>query len=63
MCLSPAEVPCVVITSVLLFKSISYYVIPQICFCIRKHLCVLISFFFAKKSRFLSFVYMMSVHL
>ena len=40
--------PRVVITSVLLFKSISYYVICQICFCIRKHLCVLISFFLLK---------------
>lgn len=48
MCLSPAEVPCVVITSVLLFKSILYCVIRQICFCIRKHLCVLISFFLLK---------------
>ena len=41
-----------VITSVLLFKSISYYVICQICFCIRKHLRMLISFFLLKIAEF-----------
>lgn len=45
MCLLSACQPFLVITSVLLFKSISYYVIRQMSFCIYKHLHVLISFF------------------
>ena len=50
MCLLSACLPFLVITSVLLFKSISYYVIRQMSFCICKHLHLLISFFLQNSS-------------